>query len=499
MFTKEGLFAKKPIPLLLAQASEEGGHTLRRGLGAKSLIMLGVGTVIGAGIFVLTGQQAASNAGPAIAISFVLAGFVCALAALCYAELASMIPVAGSAYTYTYATMGEFFAWVIAWDLVLEYGIAAATVAAGWSGYFNRMMEGFGISMPVEWTTAPYTYEGGRLVATGAYLNLPAIIIIVLLASALVAGITQSKVVNNLIVSMKVLIVIAVIAFGFAYVNPENWVPFIPERISASPQFPQGAFGWGGIAAAASVIFFAYIGFEAVSTAAQEAKNPQRTMPIGILGSLAICTVLYILMALVITGLRPYTDIDPNDGAPVASALASVPQLGWMVQLINVGVAVGLGSTILALLYGQSRIIYAVTRDGLLPPIFGRVNPKTRTPVWGTIIVAALAAVAGGLFPISILGHLVSMGTLLAFSFICAAVLYLRIKHPELKRGFRTPFIWVVAPMGVLGCVFLISRLPPETWPRLVIWLAIGIAIYFLYAYHHSRMHEKRTREAGGV
>lgn len=492
--TRAGLFAKKPVSVMVAQASEEGSHTLKRGLGAGSLTLLGVGTVIGAGIFVLTGQQAAANAGPAIVLSFVLAGIVCAFAALCYAELASMIPVAGSAYTYTYATLGEFIAWLIAWDLILEYGLAAATVAAGWSGYFNRMMEGFGLSLPVEWSTAPYAFEGGRLVATGAYLNLPAIAIIALLAAALVAGITQSKIVNNLIVSLKILIVLAVIGFGFLYVDPGNWSPFVPERIEPSPEFPQGAFGWSGIAAAASVIFFAYIGFESVSTAAQEARNPQRTMPIGILASLAVCTVLYILMAFVITGLRNYTIIDPNDGAPVATALAAVPQLEWLVQLVNIGVAVGLGSTILALLYGQSRIIYAITRDGLLPPVFGRVHPRTRTPVWGTIIVSCLAAVIAGLFPISILGHLVSMGTLLAFGLICAGVLYLRYRHPELPRSFRTPVVWLTAPLGVVGCAFLIYKLPPETWPRLVIWMAIGLAIYFLYAYGHSRMHERRMQ-----
>jgi APA family basic amino acid/polyamine antiporter len=365
-------------------------------------------------------------------------------------------------------------------------------VAAGWSGYFNRMMEGFGVSMPVEWTTAPWTFEAGRLVATGAYLNVPAVAIIALLAVALVAGITQSKIVNNLIVSLKVLIVLAVIVFGFMYVDPGNWVPLVPERIEPNAEFPQGAFGWGGIAAAASVIFFAYIGFEAVSTAAQEARDPKRTMPIGILGSLAVCTVLYILMALVITGLRHYTEIDPNDAAPVASALASVPDLSWLVQVVNVGVAVGLGSTILALLYGQSRIIYAIVRDGLLPPIFGRVNARTRTPVGGTVIVATLAAIAAGLFPISILGHLVSMGTLLAFGFICLGVLYLRYSHPDLPRSFRAPLVWVVAPLGALGCAFLIYKLPPETWPRLVVWMAIGLAIYFLYAYGHSRLHEKR-------
>lgn len=488
------LFTKKPIDVLIAQANEEGEHTLKRGLGAGSLTLLGIGGVIGAGIFVLTGQQAALNAGPGIVWSFVLAGVVCAFCALCYAELASMIPVAGSAYTYTYATIGEFFAWLIAWDLILEYGIAAATVSAGWSGYFNRMLEGFGMSLPSAWSTAPYSWNGEEIVATGAYFNVPAMAIIALMAAFLIAGIVQSKIVNNVIVSLKVLIVLAVIGFGFAYVNPENWVPMIPDRIPPTPEFPQGQFGWSGVAAAASVIFFAYIGFEAVSTAAQEAKDPQRTMPIGILASLAICTVLYILMALVITGMAPFETL--NNPAPVATALANIPQLKWLTQLVNIGVAVGLGSTILSLLYGQSRIIYAMTRDGLLPPILGRVHPRTRTPVLGTVIIAVFAGLVGGLFPIGLLGELVSMGTLLAFGLICMCVLYLRVAHPELPRRFKVPFIWFSAPMGVLGCAYLIYKLPPETWPRLFVWMGIGLALYFGYAYWHSRYHEKMRAQA---
>jgi basic amino acid/polyamine antiporter, APA family len=489
-----GLFRRKPIELLVAQANEEGAHTLKRGFGAGSLTLLGIGGVIGAGIFVLTGQQAAVNAGPAIVLSFVVAGLVCALCALCYAELASMIPVAGSAYTYTYATIGEFFAWLIAWDLILEYGIAAATVSAGWSGYFLRMLEGFGVSLPMEWTTAPYTWDGSAIVKTGAYLNLPAVAIIALMCAFLVAGVTQSKIVNNLIVSLKVTIVLAVIGFGFAFVDPTLWQPFIPERIPPSAEFPQGQFGLNGITAAAAVIFFAYIGFEAVSTAAQEAKDPQRTMPIGILASLGICTVLYVLMALVTTGMAPYQTL--NNPAPVATALANVPQLAWMKQAVNIGVAVGLGSTILTLLYGQSRILYAMTRDGLLPAFFGRVNPKTQTPIIGTIIVSAFAALFGGLFPIKILGELVSMGTLLAFGLICMGVLYLRISQPGLERRFKTPFIWVTAPLGGLGCAYLIYKLPQETWPRLVIWMALGLVVYFGYAYWHSKAHHAKLESA---
>ena len=488
------LFAKKPIEVLLAQANEEGEHALKRGLGAGSLTLLGIGGVIGAGIFVLTGQQAAINAGPGIVLSFVLAGLVCTFCALCYSELASMIPVAGAAYTYTYATIGEFFAWLIAWDLILEYGIAAATVSAGWSGYFNRMLEGFGVTLPTAWTTAPYTWDGHAIVQTGAILNLPAMAIIALMAAFLIAGITESKIINNIIVSLKVLIVLTVIGFGFAHVDPTLWHPLVPAQIPPSAEFPQGQFGWNGIAQAASVIFFAYIGFEAVSTAAQEAKDPQRTMPIGILASLGICTVLYILMALVTTGMAPYQTL--NNPAPVATALANVPSLAWLKQIVNVGVAIGLGSTILSLLYGQSRIIYAMTRDGLLPAFFGAVNTKTRTPVWGTVIVAIFAALFGGLFPIKILGELVSMGTLLAFGLICMGVLYLRFSEPNLPRRFKTPFVMFTAPAGALGCAYLIYKLPPETWPRLFIWMGIGLVVYFGYAYRHSRQHEARLAAA---
>jgi basic amino acid/polyamine antiporter, APA family len=484
------LFTKKPIDALVAQANEEGEHALRRGLGAGSLTLLGIGGVIGAGIFVLTGQQAAINAGPGIVWSFVLAGVICAFCALCYAELASMIPVAGSAYTYTYATLGEFFAWLIAWDLILEYGIAAATVSAGWSGYFKRMLGDYGVVFPEAWTTAPFDWNGHDIVATGAYLNVPAVVIIALMALALIAGITQSKIVNNVIVSLKVCIVLAVIGFGFAFVNPELWSPMMPEHLPPSPGHPHGQFGFTGITAAAAVIFFAYIGFEAVSTAAQEAKDQQRTMPIGILAALGICTVLYVLMALVITGLAPYQTL--NNPAPVATALSNIPQLALLAKLVNIGVTVGLGSTILSLLYGQSRIVYAMARDGLLPPAFGRVNRRTRTPVLGTIIVSTFAAVFGGLFPIKILGELVSMGTLLAFGLICLGVFYLRIARPDLPRSFRVPAFWLIAPLGALGCAYLIYQLPPETWPRLFIWMGIGLVLYFGYAYWHSRLHERR-------
>ncbi|MEO6338820.1 MAG: amino acid permease, partial [Caulobacteraceae bacterium] len=416
------------------------------------------------------------------------------LAAMCYAELASMIPVAGSAYTYTYATLGEFVAWLIAWDLILEYGLAAATVSAGWAGHFRDMLAGFGMTLPHAWSSAPYNFDGGVLIHTGAFLNLPAVFIVFLMGWLLITGITESAMVNNVIVSMKLVIVVAVICFGFAHINPAYWHPLIPTRIEPTATDPNGHFGLPGVLTAAGVIFFAYIGFEAVSTAAQEAKNPQKTMPIGILASLAICTVLYILMSLVITGLAPYASL--NNDAPVARALESVPSLAWLKQLVNVGVTIGLGSTILSLLYGQSRIFYAMSRDGLLPPMFGKVNPKTRTPIWGTVITSVAAGLVGGLFPIAVLGELVSMGTLLAFALICGGVLYLRVTQPNLPRTFRTPFVWVTAPLGVAGCLFLISGLPAPTWFRLIIWMAIGLVVYFGYAYWHSRQHEARLAAA---
>jgi len=483
------LFYKKPISVLMAQAHEEGAQTLSRKLGWPSLTMLGIGGIIGGGIFVLTGQQAAINAGPAIFLSFVLAGVVCVFAAMCYAELSSMIPVCGSAYTYTYATLGEFVAWLIAWDLILEYGLAASTVSAGWAGHFNDMLQGFGMALPHVWSAAPYDFDGDHLVRTGAYFNMPAMAIVAIMGAVLISGITQSAIVNNLIVALKVTVVLIVIAVGLGHIHPDYWSPLIPARIEPTAADPNGHFGYKGILTAAGVIFFAYIGFEAVSTAAQEAKNPQKNMPIAILLALGACTVLYLLMSLVITGVAHYQTL--NSPAPVAVALGAIPGLGWLRQAVNIAVTIGLGSTILSLIYGQSRIFYAMARDGLLPPVFAKVNPTTRTPIWGTVVTTTFAALVGGLFPISVLGELVSMGTLLAFALICGGVIYLRIKEPGLPRGFKVPLVWVSAPLGIAGCIFLISGLPAPTWLRLFIWMGIGLVVYFGYAYWHSRYHEK--------
>jgi APA family basic amino acid/polyamine antiporter len=489
------IFTRKPIEALLAQAAEEGEHTLKRGMGPFNLTMLGIGSIIGAGIFVLTGQAAAQHAGPAIVISYLLAGFVCALAALCYAELSAMIPVAGSAYTYAYATLGEFVAWVIAWDLIVEYLFAASTVAVGWSGYFVGLLKDVGIVLPTSLTQAPFTVgEGFHLIPTGAFLNFPAIAITLVAALILVAGVTESARVNTTIVAIKVAVVVLVIVFGFMHVNPANWVPFIPpETVDAATGAAK--YGMGGVFAAAGVIFFAYIGFETVSTAGQETHNPQKTIPIAIIASLTVCTTLYILMCLVVTGLAPYSML--NVPAPIYTAVDRIgPSLAWLKPVVTVGATIGLGSTILSLLYGQSRIFYAMARDGLLPPVFGLVGAKRRTPWAGTLITAAFAAALAGLFPIGLLGELVSMGTLLAFAVICGGVVYLRIKRPDIERPFKVPVWQVTAPLGVVACLYLVFSLPAPTWIRLVIWMAIGLVVYFAYAHRHSIYHEKAVTAA---
>src|ERR1700761_7548276 len=485
-----GLFTRKPLSVILQQAHEEGKHSLKRGLGAFDLTMLGIGSVIGAGIFVLTGQAAAQHAGPAIVLSYVLGGVVCALAALCYAELAAMIPVSGSAYTYTYATLGEFFAWLIAWDLIIEYLFAASTVSVGWSGYFvGWVHDMLGITIPHALSDAPFKAgEGYHLIRTGAILNVPAVLVLVVIAAILIAGITESAVFNNVVVAIKVGVVLLVIAFGFAHVNPANWHPFIPP-IETDPATMHTKYGLPGIFTAAGVIFFAYIGFETISTAGQEAVNPQKTMPIGILAALAICTTLYLLMCLVITGLISYRDLDVP--APVYVAVDHVGKaLEWLKPVVTIGATIGLFSTMLSLLYGQSRIFYAMGRDGLLPKSFAWVHSKRRTPWFGTLVTAAAAALMGGLFPIGILGELVSVGTLLAFALICAGVIYLRIKAPEMERPFKVPAWKVVAPLGVIACIYLVFSLPMATFVRLFVWMIIGLVVYFGYAAHNSKYRE---------
>lgn len=486
----KNLLATKPIaPSGHVDAGEpvegslEGEATLKRTLTARQLVMLGIGAVIGAGIFVLTGHAAAAHAGPALVLSFVLAGFACALAGLCYAEFAAMMPVSGSAYSYSYATLGEFIAWFIGWNLVLEYLFAASTVAVGWSGYLNSFLGNLGMALPAALSSAPLTISGSEIVMSGAIVNLPAVFIVAAISGLCYVGITQSAFVNSIIVAIKVTVILLFVAFSIQFINPDNWVPFIPENTGP------GQFGYSGIVRGAAVVFFAYIGFDAVSTAAGEAKNPQRDMPIGILGSLFLCTIIYIVVAAVLTGMMHYTQL--GTAKPVATALEAYPSLAWLKWLVELGAIAGLSSVILVMLMGQPRIFYSMSRDGLLPAVFGKVHPKFRTPYISTIIVGTVAAILAGLFPIGLLGELVSMGTLLAFTTVCIGVLILRYTRPDLPRPFRVRAVWAVSILGAAACLYLFIQPFSEHWRLMVGWTAIGMVIYFAYGYRHSKLRRR--------
>ncbi|MBV9778245.1 MAG: amino acid permease [Acetobacteraceae bacterium] len=458
---------------------EHQDRPLRRSLGAVSLTGLGIGCIIGAGIFVLTGKAAASYAGPAISLSFILAGVVCAFVGLCYAELAAMIPVAGSAYTYAYATVGEIVAWIIGWDLILEYAMGAATVAVGWSGYLVSLLRSFGVVFPAPWTGPAgeaVTRADGATVT--AVFNLPAVLIIAALTVLLMLGTRESTRVNNVMVLFKLFVVLVVIVVGAFYVSRAHWSPFIPPNTGKF-----GHFGWTGILRGASVVFFAYIGFDAVSTAAQEAKAPQRDMPIGILGSLLICTLLYIGMALVMTGIVPYPKLAVAD--PVAVAIDATG-IGWLAVLVKFAALAGLTTVIFVLLFGQARILFSMARDGLLPPIFSAVHPRFRTPLASQALIGAATAVVAGVFPIGLLGEMVSIGTLFAFLLVCLAVIQLRRSRPRAHRPFCTPAVPWVPLLGMGFCLLLMIGLPLSTWLRLIVWLVIGLAIYFGYGRRHS-------------
>ncbi len=528
------LFVKKPLDILMNEAQAEGEGSLKRTLGRSNLILLGIGAIIGAGIFVLTGNAAAQYAGPAVVWSFVVAGLACAFAGLCYAEFASMIPIAGSAYTYAYATLGELIAWIIGWDLILEYLFGAATVAVGWSGYVVSLLNDFGITLPGALTNSPGTKltlitpevanasmgqltSGWKEINDGligtlktinidhaslqhavGIVNLPAMLIVAAVTYLLVKGIQESAKFNNLIVYIKVILILAFILFGISYINTDNWTPFIPANPNEFGSFDKlhpenggfGHFGITGILRAAGVIFFAYIGFDAVSTAAQEAKNPQKDMPWGILGSLVICTIIYIAVGFVLTGIVHYDKL--NVSAPIAVAIDSAKGLAWLKYPLKIGAIAGLSSVVLVMLMGQPRVFFSMSKDGLLPAAFSKVHPKFKTPYIPTILCGIVAAIVAGVLPIGLLGELVSIGTLLAFVLVCGGILVLRYKSPEIKRPFKTPFFPVVPILGIVSCIGVMAFLPGDTWLRLLIWLAIGFVIYFGYSYKNSKLQQKK-------
>jgi APA family basic amino acid/polyamine antiporter len=478
---KDKLFFKKSISELLS-SSTEGEHQLNRTLSSFNLVTLGIGAIIGAGLFSITGLAAANNAGPAVTISFVIAAIGCAFAGLCYAEFAAMIPIAGSAYTYSYATMGQFMAWIIGWDLVLEYAVGAATVAISWSSYLVKFLGNFGLYLPAHLTMSPFdsiTTPDGAVI-TGV-INIPAVFIVVVVSLLLIKGTQESATVNNLVVALKVSVVLVFIAFGWAYINPENYVPYIPENTGKF-----GEYGWSGVIRAAGIIFFAYIGFDAVSTAAQEAKNPQRDMPIGIMGSLVICTVLYILFAHVMTGLANYKEFQGQDGiAPVAVAISHTPFL-WLKQGVIVAILAGYASVILVMLLGQARVFFSMSRDGLIPPLFSEVHPKFKTPYKSSALFMLFVSLFAAFVPARVVGEMTSIGTLFAFVLVCIGILVLRKTNPEIPRPFKTPLLPLVPILGVLVCLAMMLALPGDTWLRLAIWMAIGFAIYFFYGIKHA-------------
>lgn len=494
------LFAKKPLSLLLEEM--KGENRLRRVLGPVTLTSLGVGAIIGTGIFVLTGVGAHDKAGPALILSFAAAGVACIFAALCYAEFASMAPVAGSAYTYAYATLGELFAWIIGWDLVLEYAVGSATVAHGWSAHFQDLLKSFGIYIPHAISTAPFDFdlETGHFLTTGSYFDLPAILITAVITAILVKGIKESASFNAGMVIVKLSIVLFVIVVGAFYIDPKNWEPFAPFGYTGISFFGHTLFGQTGpsgaplgVLAGAAIIFFAYIGFDSVSTHAEEARRPNRDVPIGIIASLLICTVLYIAVSAILTGMVPSDKIDIN--APVANAFAQ-QGLPWSQRLIDIGAITGITSVLLVMMLSQPRVLLAMARDGMVPEsFFGAVHPKFRTPWKSTILTGLFVGTMATFLPLRVLAELTNIGTLLAFVIVCAAVLIMRRTHPEAERPFRAPLVPFVPIAGILCCLVLMFSLPPENWWRLFVWLGIGFCIYFTYGRRHSVMARMRRGE----
>ncbi|AEV96693.1 amino acid permease [Niastella koreensis] len=482
------LFVKKPLDSLLNEAKDSSGHTLKKTLGAWALVALGIGAIIGAGLFSITGGAAANQAGPAITISFIVAALGCAFAGLCYAEFSSMIPVAGSAYTYSYATMGEFVAWIIGWDLVLEYAVGAATVSISWSRYLVKFLHGFNIDLPVSMTAGPWDH---------GVINVPAVFVVILMSLLLVKGTRESATINAIIVALKVTVVLIFIFLGWKYINTANYTPYIPENTGTF-----GEFGFSGIIRAAAIVFFAYIGFDAVSTAAQEAKNPKKDMPWGILGSLAICTVLYILFAHVMTGVTSYTTFRGQDGiAPVAVAIDHMGKADaagvihadypWLNKAIVLAILAGYMSVILVMLMGQSRVFFSMSKDGLMPKVFSEVHPKFRTPAKNNLLFLFFVSLFAAFVPARVVGEMTSIGTLFAFILVCIGVVIMRKTMPNAPRAFKTPWVPLVPFLGVFTCLFMMVFLPLDTWIRLFVWMILGLDIYLAYGVRHSILSSK--------
>ena len=480
----EQLFKRKDLAAAIQEAGSSNSG-LKRNLTATQLVSLGIGAIVGTGIFVITGQAAATYAGPALTISFTLSALCCVLAAICYAEFAAMIPVAGSVYSYTYTTMGELLAWFIGWTLILEYLFACSSISVGWAGYMTNLLNGWGIYLPHHISQATFDHVNGEWVWTGSLFNFPAVFIITLVSAFLIGGIRRSALINNVFVVIKVTVILLFIAFGLSYINVDNWQPYIPENTGTF-----GHFGWSGILRGAAVVFYAYLGFDALSTAAQETRNPQKDMPKGIIGSLLICAVLYIAVTAVLTGMVNYTEL--NVDAPIALAIDKAGRgLMWLSPLIKLGAIAGLTSVILVMMLGQSRIYYAISKDGLLPAVFSKINLKRGTPQNATMIACVVTAVIAGLFPLNVLAELVSIGTLMAFAVVCIAIVVLRKTEPNLKRPFKTPFVPVLPLLGAALCLIQMAALPWATWLRLILWTVLGFVIYFTYGMKHSKLNKK--------
>lgn len=491
-----GLFIRKSIEALQAEAKETGSGTLKRVLGPVSLVALGVGVIIGAGLFSITGTVAASYTGPAITLSFIIAAIGCCFAGLCYAEFASMIPVSGSAYTYSYATMGELIAWIIGWDLVLEYTVAATTVSISWSRYMTVFLQGIGIDLPQAFTACPWD---------GGIVNIPAMVIVVLMSLILMRGTAGSSFFNGLIVFLKIAVILIFVVLGWRFIQSDNYIPYIPANTGKL-----GEFGLSGIFRGAAIVFFAFLGFDAVSTAAQETKNPKRDMPIGILVSLLVCTILYILFAHVMTGVAHYTDFSGQVGiAPVAVAIEKMgypdaqgiiqPVYPWLNKAIILAILFGYCSVIMVTLLGQSRVFLSMSRDGLLPPFFSKINPRFRTPVHSNALFMVVVSLLAGFIPAQVAGEMTSIGTLLAFTLVCAAILIVRKTMPHVHRAFKTPFVPFVPIMGILTCLCMMSFLPADTWIRLVLWMLIGLDVYASYGIHHSKLEPGQKHRKGDM